>query len=92
MTVTTRLEASTKRKKTKTCSAVCFLLFFFCFNRGRAGYQMPLDRPPGGARIRAEDLFGMWSSIWAPGQIRYAVMWFYWHSEQVCCTYVYEIQ
>lgn len=30
-------------------------------------YQIPLDLPPGGARIRAEDLFGMLSSIWAPG-------------------------
>lgn len=26
-------------------------------------YQMPLDRPPGGARIRAEARFGTWSSI-----------------------------
>ncbi len=31
------------------------------------GYQIPLDLPPGGARILAEDLFGMLSSIWAPG-------------------------
>lgn len=31
------------------------------------GYQMPLDLPPGGARILAEDLFGTLSSIWAPG-------------------------
>ncbi|KAG7229230.1 hypothetical protein INR49_013022 [Caranx melampygus] len=29
-------------------------------------YQIPLDLPPGGARILAEDLFGMLSSIWAP--------------------------
>lgn len=26
-------------------------------------YQMPLDLPPGGARIRAEARFGTWSSI-----------------------------
>lgn len=31
------------------------------------GYQIPLDLPPGGARILAEDLFGTLSSIWAPG-------------------------
>lgn len=31
-------------------------------------YQIPLDLPPGGARIRAEDLFGMLSSNWAPGE------------------------
>lgn len=30
-------------------------------------YQIPLDRPPGGARILAEDLFGVLSSIWEPG-------------------------
>lgn len=29
-------------------------------------YQMPLDRPPGGARIRAEARFGTWSSICEP--------------------------
>lgn len=29
-------------------------------------YQIPLERPPGGARIRAEDLFGMWSSTCDP--------------------------
>lgn len=34
------------------------------------GYQIPLDLPPGGARILAEDLFGMLSSIWAPGSSR----------------------
>lgn len=29
-------------------------------------YQMPLERPPGGARMRADDLFGMWSSTCDP--------------------------
>lgn len=30
---------------------------------GQCLYQMPLDLPPGGARIRAEARFGTWSSI-----------------------------
>lgn len=37
-------------------------------NSRSTGYQIPLDLPPGGARILAEDLFGMLSSIWAPGE------------------------
>lgn len=30
---------------------------------GQSLYQIPLDLPPGGARIRAEARFGTWSSI-----------------------------
>lgn len=39
------------------------------------GYQIPLDLPPGGARILAEDLFGMLSSIWAPGETGRVNVW-----------------
>lgn len=46
------------------CLAVRFPLSHYWVR----GYQMPLDLPPGGARIRAEDLFGMLSSNWAPGK------------------------
>lgn len=40
------------------------------FSSSTGDYQIPLERPPGGARIRAEDLFGMWSSTWDPKSIR----------------------
>lgn len=43
-------------------------------NRRLTGYQIPLDLPPGGARILAEDLFGMLSSIWAPGAAGNVIM------------------
>lgn len=37
---------------------------------GQSLYQIPLDLPPGGARIRAEARFGTWSSIWEPERLK----------------------
>lgn len=44
-----------------------------CCGSRTCDYQIPLERPPGGARIRAEDLFGMWSSTWEPEKKTYNI-------------------
>lgn len=67
--VTSRfLSPSINKKLLLGCKLPSGFFFFFVFSCDHflLCYQIPLDLPPGGARILADDLFGMLSSNWAP--------------------------
>lgn len=43
-----------------------FLVSLFTGSNSSSCYHIPLDLPPGGAKILCEDRFGRLSSIWTP--------------------------